>query len=104
MLATGGGAFMDAGTRAGIARQGISIWLKADLDTLWQRVSRRDTRPLLKTPTPRQTLADLLDARYPVYAEADITVISTDGPPEVMVDKVVAAVRDYLTKENAEDG
>lgn len=104
VLATGGGAFMDPGTRAEIGRHGISIWLKADLGTLWQRVSRRDTRPLLKTPNPRQTLSDLVDARYPVYAEADITVVSTDGPPKAMVDKVVEAVRGYLKEENARHG
>jgi len=104
VLATGGGAFMDPGTRDEIARQGISIWLKADLETLWQRVNRRDTRPLLKTSNPRQTLSDLLDARYPVYADADITVVSTDGPPEAMVSKVVEAVETFLTEENTEHG
>lgn len=99
ILATGGGAFMDAGTRKEISQSGISVWLKADLETLWRRVSRRDTRPLLKTSNPKVTLEGLVNQRYPVYAEADITVISTDSPPEEMVGQVLGAVRNYLKKE-----
>ena len=60
---------------------------------------RRDTRPLLKTSNPKVTLEGLVNQRYPVYAEADITVISTDSPPEEMVGQVLGAVRNYLKKE-----
>lgn len=103
VLATGGGAFMDADTRRQIAAQAISVWLKADLDTLWRRVKRRDSRPLLKTENPRQTLAGLIDERYPVYAQADITVVSTDGPPDAMVERVIEAVRRFLAGEKDND-
>ncbi len=103
VLATGGGAFMDEGTRREIAKHGISIWLKADLETLWRRVIRRDTRPLLRTPNPRETLSKLVDERYPVYAEADITVTSTDGPPGAMVDRILNAVQIFLAKEKTDD-
>ena len=92
ILATGGGAFMDADTRTEILEQGISIWLKADIETLWKRVCRRETRPLLKTSCPRQTLSQLLVKRYPVYAEADITIISTDSSLESTVDDVIVNV------------
>lgn len=100
VLATGGGAFMDKRTREEISRKGISIWLKADIETLWKRVCRRDTRPLLKTSCPRKTLYQLLLKRYPVYANADITIISKDGPLDVTVDYVVNSLRQFRTKED----
>ena len=96
VLATGGGAFMDPDTRALIGEKSISLWLRADLDVLFERVSRRSHRPLLKTADPKGTLAALMEHRYPVYAEADIVVDSGDGPIGPMVDKVLAAVQDYL--------
>ena len=98
VLATGGGAFMDAETRALIREKGISLWLRADLDVLFERVSRRGHRPLLKTADPKGTLAGLMDARYPVYGEAEIIVDSGDGPIGVMVDRVIAAVEEYLKR------
>lgn len=90
VLATGGGAFMDPTTRANIAARGISVWLKADLDILMRRVGRRSNRPLLKQGDPRGTMEKLMTARYPVYAEADITVESLEGPHETVVDEVMA--------------
>jgi shikimate kinase len=96
ILATGGGAFMDPETRALIMEKGISLWLRADLEVLFERVSRRSHRPLLKTADPKGTLAALMENRYPVYAEADLTVESGEGPIGAMVDKVMAALRDYL--------
>jgi shikimate kinase len=95
VLATGGGAFMDPETRANIARAGLSVWLKADVDTLLSRVKRRDNRPLLKQGNPRAVLDQLVAERYPVYAGADVTVESTDAPVSVMVDKVLAAIEDW---------
>lgn len=74
VLATGGGAFMNPNTRANIARHGLSIWLKADLDVLVGRTARRRGRPLLDKGEPRRILADLMAQRHPVYANADITV------------------------------
>lgn len=92
ILATGGGAFMNEETRRHIAECGISVWLKAELDVLMNRVSRRDTRPLLQTPNPRSIMAGLIEKRYPVYAQADITIMSRDVPHEVIVDEILDAV------------
>jgi shikimate kinase len=92
VLATGGGAFMDAEIRAAVKARGISVWLRADLELLLRRVSRRTDRPLLKGGDPREILERLMATRYPVYAEADVAVDSLDGPPEAMVDAVLAAL------------
>ena len=92
VLATGGGAFMDPTTQALIARRGVSLWLRADLDVLVARVSRRNNRPLLKQGDPRAILAGLIERRYPVYAEADVVVDSGDGSPEVTVTRAIAAL------------
>ncbi len=96
VLATGGGAFMDAETRARVRETGISVWLRADLDLLTERVSRRGDRPLLKGDEPRVVLQRLIDERYPIYAEADIIVDSEDGPHEQTLRKVLDALNDYL--------
>lgn len=92
VVSTGGGAFINERTRRHIKRGGLTIWLKADLDVLWERVSKRDTRPLLKTENPRQTLENLMNARYPIYAEADLTVQSRDVRKELVADEVLAAI------------
>ncbi|MCF3639440.1 shikimate kinase [Rhizobium sp. TRM95111] len=92
VLSTGGGAFINETSRKYIRRGGLTVWLKADLDVLWERVTKRDNRPLLKTENPRQTLENLMNARYPIYAEADLTVISRDVRKEVMVDEVLSAI------------
>jgi shikimate kinase len=92
VLATGGGAFMDRETRARIARRGVSLWLRADLEVLTQRVSRRADRPLLKAGDPRAILAQLIERRHPVYAEAELTVDSGEGSPELTVSRAIAAL------------
>jgi len=92
VLSTGGGAFMDAATRRVIAARGVSVWLRADLDVLFARVSRRTNRPLLKTPDPRAVLAELIDRRYPIYANADITIDSGNGPPDATASRAIAAL------------
>lgn len=92
VLATGGGAFMDPSTRALIKDKAISVWLKAELDQLLKRIGRRNDRPLLQNVDPRAKLAELIDVRYPVYAEADLTVDSADGPPDVTVQRVLRAI------------
>ncbi len=99
VLATGGGAFMNEGTRELIAKKGISIWLKADYDVLMRRIRRRHDRPLLKTDDPGATLRKLIEARYPVYALADLTVQSRDVPHDKIVDEIVTALADYLQCE-----
>lgn len=92
ILSTGGGAFIDPETRAIIARRAVSVWLRADLDVLLQRVLRRNDRPLLKAGQPRTILAELIERRYPVYAEADLIVESGEGPPEATTKRVLAAL------------
>jgi len=93
VLATGGGAFMDPRTRERIKRRALSIWLKADLDLLVERTARRNTRPLLQTGDPAEILKRLAEERYPVYAQADITVESGKGPHDEVVDAILAALR-----------
>lgn len=92
VIATGGGAFMDAETRAELAKRAVTVWLRADLETLAQRCERRDNRPLLKAGGVRPTLARLIDERYPVYGEADITVESGDGSHDTMVAAIIKAL------------
>jgi shikimate kinase len=89
VLATGGGAFMNAETRAAIAERGISVWLKAELPLLVRRVSKRNNRPLLKGSDPLTVMQSLMDVRYPVYAQADITVESRDVPHDVIVAEII---------------
>ena len=96
VLATGGGSFMDPRTRAAIHGRAISVWLRADLDLLLKRTGRRNNRPLLKRGDPRAILEGLMAERYPVYGEANVVVDSVDGPPEVTVERVRAAVESYL--------
>jgi len=96
VLATGGGAFMNDETRVGIAGNGVSVWLKADLPLLVRRVGRRGNRPLLKDGDPEVVLQELMAKRYPVYAEADITVESRDVPHEVIVGEIVDRLGDTL--------
>lgn len=107
VLATGGGAYMNDNTRAEIAEKGLSIWLNAKLDILLERVSRRDTRPLLKTGEPREIMQALMDERYPVYAQADMTVESRDVPHEVIVEEIVERIATRLLADadrSAQDG
>jgi shikimate kinase len=92
VLATGGGAFMNAQTRAALQEKAVSVWLKADLDVLTRRLRRRNDRPLLKTDDPVATLTNLLQMRDPIYATADVTVLSRDVTHDVIVDEIVAAV------------
>ena len=93
VLSTGGGAFLTQENRAMISRRGVSVWLKADIDVLWNRVKHKNTRPLLRTGDPRATLAALYEARVPLYAQADLTVVS-DGIASIeqMVDRVLVAL------------
>jgi shikimate kinase len=102
VLATGGGAFMNAETRAAIREAAVSVWLKADLDTLMGRVTRKQNRPLLKAENPRAVMEKLMQLRYPVYAEADVTVQTRDERREVIADEVIAAVDAFLRGQDAE--
>ncbi|WEX79605.1 hypothetical protein PYH37_005976 (plasmid) [Sinorhizobium numidicum] len=96
VVATGGGGFMNAESRSQISEQGVSIWLKADFDVLIRRVRRRANRPLLQTPDPEGALRKLIDDRYPTYALADVTVVSDDGPHEMIAAKTMQTLMPYL--------
>jgi shikimate kinase len=96
VLATGGGAYMNADTRANIKLHGISVWLKADLKVLLKRVGRRGNRPLLAEGDSEKVMKKLMEERYPLYEGADVTVESRDVPHDVMVGAVVDAVAERL--------
>lgn len=89
ILATGGGAFMNPLTRIVLRQKAITIWLRADIETLMSRVLKRGERPLLKNDNPRKTMEDLMEQRYPIYAEADFVVDSIDGPHSQIVDRII---------------
>ncbi|EKE43630.1 AroK [Oceaniovalibus guishaninsula JLT2003] len=93
ILSVGGGAFLSADNRAAIGRDGVSVWLRADLDLLWTRVRRKDTRPLLRTDDPRATLAAILSQREPVYALADLVV---DTAPNLTIEATAGRVVEAL--------
>jgi shikimate kinase len=96
VVAAGGGAFMDPETRKLIRHSSISIWLRADLETLTARTKGRSHRPLLNTGDPRETLAKLMETRYPVYAEADVAVDTGLDSPNVTCGRVLAALENFL--------
>ncbi|QPC90637.1 shikimate kinase [Mesorhizobium sp. INR15] len=96
VLSTGGGAFMNAQTREAIAGHGVSVWLKAELDLLMERVSKKQNRPLLKSADPRAVLERLMDERYPVYATADVTVPTRDDRKEIIAAEVLDALCGHL--------
>jgi shikimate kinase len=96
VLATGGGAFMDPRTRELMHAQATTIWLRADLPVLLERVARRTNRPLLKNGDPRGTLERLMAIRYPIYAEADLTVDSLDAPADRTAEDVHASLLRHL--------
>jgi shikimate kinase len=95
VIATGGGAFVNEATRSLILERCVSVWLDTDLDTLAERVSRRDTRPLLRDREPLPVLRDLSNKRTPMYAQANIHVRSLPAPHERAVDQIVAALREW---------
>ncbi len=97
ILATGGGAFMDAATRAIIKEKAISVWLKAEHAVLMSRVLKRSNRPLLRAGDPAETMQKLMDLRYPVYAEADMIVLSEDGPHEAVVKRILDRLAECQT-------
>jgi len=96
VIATGGGAFVNAETRALILRDGIAVWLDSDVDTLLERVGRKDNRPLLKDGDPREILTRLKTEREPAYAQAPIHVTSTSGPHSRTVAKVLKEIEQWL--------
>jgi shikimate kinase len=103
VLATGGGSFMNAETRANIAAKGVSVWLRAEFDVLMRRVRKRSNRPLLSNPDPEGTLRRLIGERYPVYGLADVTVFSRDVPHETMVGEILHALDRHLAHDPEDD-
>jgi shikimate kinase len=99
VLATGGGAFMNEETRATVSRAGVSIWLRAELPVLMRRVRKRANRPLLNTEDPEETMRRLIAIRYPVYAQADLTVESHEAPHDRVVAEVMRVLSDWLEAE-----
>lgn len=102
VLSTGGGAYMDPETRAIMRNRALTVWLRADLDVLYDRVKRRGHRPLLRQGEPREILGRLMEQRYPVYAEADLVVDSTAQPAERTTEEVIEAVRRHLCRQATE--
>ncbi|HEY7978146.1 MAG TPA: shikimate kinase [Rhizomicrobium sp.] len=94
VLATGGGAFADDDTRTRIKNDAVSVWINVPLSVLVDRVGRRDTRPMLKDGDPAEIMARLMKEREPLYAQADLTVNSEDGPHQMAVEKIVAMLKD----------
>ena len=92
VIATGGGAFINDETRALIREKALSVWINADLDTLEARTAGDNNRPLLKNDNPRATLAALMDKRYPVYAQADITVETAAEPADTTLNRILDAL------------
>ncbi|WP_265517610.1 shikimate kinase [Nitratireductor luteus] len=102
VLSTGGGAFMSERTQKAIARSGISVWLKADLETLMHRVAKRQNRPLLHAEDPHAVMQRLMDLRYPVYGHADIIVRTRDEPKETIAAEVLGSLVAHFNKHQNE--
>jgi shikimate kinase len=100
VVATGGGAFMDPETRARVKEKAVSVWLRADIDLLANRVARRGDRPLLKGKDSRKVLTELMETRGPYYAEADITVDSGRESPDATTVKVLAALSKHFASSD----
>ncbi len=102
VLATGGGAVVNDGTREAIRRKGVSIWLKAEFDVLMRRIRRRSDRPMLHTADPGETLRRLMAERARFYGEADLTVESRDVPHLTVVEEIVSRLRDHLLRKETQ--
>jgi shikimate kinase len=96
IIATGGGAFCDPVTRELVLRHGIAVWLDSELNTLLERVSRKDNRPLLRNGNPREVLSRLREERRPFYAEAPIHVMSGTHPNQVTANSILKAIDSWL--------
>ena len=101
VLATGGGAYMNAETRKAVKERGIAVWLNASLPLLMKRVRRRAHRPLLRAEDPESVMRELMDKRYPVYGEADISVESRDIPHNIIVNDVLRALMRYVCDDSS---
>jgi shikimate kinase len=103
VLAAGGGSFMDAQTRATMAKRSTTVWLRAELDVLVRRVRRTNSRPLLRDGDPHEILSRLIEEREPVYAQAALTIDSGDGAADDVVDDIISKLHDLRAKEAADE-
>ncbi len=94
ILATGGGAYIQEETRHLLQERAVTVWLKAEFEVLLERVSRKNTRPLLEQGDKAQILRELMEARYPLYEQADITIESDVGPHEKVVQRIIDALKE----------
>ena len=101
ILATGGGAFIPENTRNVLMENAITVWLKGDFETIMERVSKKNTRPLLQVPDPRARMRELMDIRYPIYAKAHITVPIARGPHIRTVNRVMRALEKHASQTTA---
>jgi len=99
VLATGGGAFIPEETRKVLNERALTVWLKGDFQTIMERVSRKNTRPLLQVPDPQARMRELMDERYPIYAKAHITVPIAKGPHIRTVNKIIRTIRSHQGAE-----
>jgi shikimate kinase len=102
VLSTGGGAYIDPETRALMREKALTVWLRAELDVLYDRVKKRSHRPLLRQGDPREILGKLMDQRYPIYAEADLVVESTAQPADRTTEQVIEALRRHISQQATE--
>jgi shikimate kinase len=104
VLSTGGGAYINGQTRELVQELGVSVWLKADIEVLMERVSKKQNRPLLKNPDPRGVMQRLIAERYPVYAHADVKVETRDEKREVISQEVISSLHAHLSDGAATSG
>jgi len=100
VLATGGGAFVNDSTKKIIHKNSVSVWIDAEFELLFSRVSRKSNRPLLKTANPRQTLKTLIDQRYPIYKEADVHVTTREVPHDTVANEIIGALNLYFNDKS----
>lgn len=104
VVATGGGAYIHAATRAALRAGAVSVWLRADFDVLMRRVRKRSNRPLLQTSDPEATMRRLIELRYPIYAEADVMVVSRDGAQDSVVHEVITSLEHRPLGRSCDEG
>ena len=103
VLATGGGAFIHPDTHAILCERALVVWLKGDFETIMERVSRKNTRPLLQVPDPRAKMRELMEARNPIYAKAHVTISVAKGPHMRTVGRVERAIETFIRKSKAHE-
>lgn len=102
VISTGGGAYINAEVRGLINQASYSVWLTADFDVLFERVSRRKNRPLLQTENPRQVLKDLVDERTPIYSTADVSIVSRNVPHDIVAGEIIDELIKYIASHKGQ--